>query len=141
MAITQVVPAIASPVLKTNLTFKVANFPYTLVKSDLKVSLISIKDSSYVRPLNVIDINDSTKEFKVRYGGAFSGLYNVSVASIQYGNFDTSSLNFRAIGVVSDFQPRSGSVNGGTLITVTGYNFSTDILDNPIRIGYTDCLV
>jgi hypothetical protein len=50
-------------------------------------------------------------------------------------------LTFRAIGIVTDFQPRSGSVNGGTLITITGYNFSTDILDNPVRMGYTDCIV
>jgi len=32
-------------------------------------------------------------------------------------------------------------VHGGTLITVDGYHFSTDYQDNPIRIGYTDCLV
>ena len=50
-------------------------------------------------------------------------------------------MTFRAIGIVTDFQPRSGSVNGGTLITITGYNFSTDILDNPVRMGYTDCIV
>jgi len=27
------------------------------------------------------------------------------------------------------------------LVTITGYNFSTDIMDNNVRIGYTDCLV
>ena len=27
------------------------------------------------------------------------------------------------------------------MITVKGYHFSTDYQDNPIRIGYTDCLV
>ena len=33
-------------------------------------------------------------------------------------------------------------MNGGTLITITGYNFSNDaITDNPVRVGYTDCLV
>jgi hypothetical protein len=80
-------------------------------------------------------------EFKVRYGGAYSDLYKVEVRSKQYGNIDASALRFRAIGIVTDFQPRSGSLNGGTLITITGYNFSTDILDNPVRIGYTDCLV
>jgi hypothetical protein len=42
---------------------------------------------------------------------------------------------------VTDYNPKSGSVHGGTLITVDGYHFSDDYQDNPIRIGYTDCLV
>jgi IPT/TIG domain len=32
-------------------------------------------------------------------------------------------------------------VHGGTLITIEGYHFSDDYQDNPIRIGYTDCIV
>jgi len=107
----------------------------------LSVKLVSTTDPNQVRPLNVIDVDNTNMEFKVRYGGAYSDLYKVIVTSKQYGNIDSSSLTFRAIGIVTDFQPRSGSVNGGTLITITGYNFSTDILDNPVRMGYTDCIV
>lgn len=40
-----------------------------------------------------------------------------------------------------DYNPKKGSINGGTLITVSGFNFSNDILDNPIRVGKTDCIV
>lgn len=34
-----------------------------------------------------------------------------------------------------------GSVYGGTLVTIRGYHFSQTATDNPVRIGYTDCLV
>ena len=35
-----------------------------------------------------------------------------------------------------------GSVHGGTLITINGYNFSNAAFtDNPVQVGYTDCLV
>ena len=40
---------------------------------------------------------------------------------------------------VTDFTPTQGSVNGGTLITVTGGRFSDDCLHHPIRIGSADC--
>ena len=42
---------------------------------------------------------------------------------------------------MTSFYPTSGSVFGGQLVTITGYHFSSDITDNPVRIGYTDCLV
>ena len=45
------------------------------------------------------------------------------------------------MGNVTSFHPKSGSVHGGTLITVDGYHFSDDYQDNPIRIGVTDCMV
>lgn len=141
MQVVSITPNIASPVLKSNLTLKVSGFPGTLVKEDLSVRLISTTDPTLVRPLNVIDVDNSKMEFKVRYGGAYSDLYKVEVRSKQLGNIDASSLTFRAIGIVTDFQPRSGSVNGGTLVSITGYNFSTDVLDNPVRMGYTDCIV
>jgi len=45
------------------------------------------------------------------------------------------------IGKITDFNPKSGSVHGGTLITIDGINFSDDYQDNPVKIGFTDCLV
>jgi len=47
-----------------------------------------------------------------------------------------------AIGTVTDFTPTQGSKLGGTLLTITGYHFSTDILDNPVKVGMdTYCYV
>jgi hypothetical protein len=141
IAVSELVPVLASPVLKSNLTIKVKNFADTLTKSDLSASLVLSTDPSKVRQLNIIEIDDVNKKLILRYGGAPSGLYILKLTSQLYGNFDASSLTFQAIGKVTDFQPRSGSLNGGTLITITGYNFSTDIMNNNVRIGYTDCLV
>ena len=46
------------------------------------------------------------------------------------------------MGKVTSFSPSQGSLNGGTLITINGYNFSNGaITDNAVKIGYTDCLV
>jgi len=43
---------------------------------------------------------------------------------------------------ITDYTPKTGSIYGGTLITIYGDNFSEDRYDNNVRIGlYTDCLV
>jgi len=114
-----------------------------LIISDLEVSIISQSNSSLVRYINVIEVgNESGKKYiKVKFGGSESGLYDVQVRAKSYGRFDCSGVVLRTIGVVTAFSPSQGSLHGGTLVTVTGYNFSTDIQDNPIRIGNTDCLV
>ena len=144
MIISEIVPNKASPVLKGNLTLNVQAFPGTLTKSDLSVKLVSKTDPTNVRNLNIIEISNTAgnKFIKVKYGGAYSGLYDVVVTSIAKGNFDTSSLRFEAVGKVTAFSPSSGSINGGTLITINGYNFSDyNFTDNPVRVGYTDCFV
>jgi hypothetical protein len=40
-----------------------------------------------------------------------------------------------------DYQPKQGSIYGGTKITITGENFSNDPLDNPVKIGDNYCYV
>lgn len=103
MSVVSMIPNIASPVLKSNITFKVQSFPGVLSKEDLSVKLISTTDPTSVRPLNVIDVDNTKMDFKVRYGGAYSDLYKVEVRSKLFGNIDASSLTFRAIGIVTDF--------------------------------------
>jgi hypothetical protein len=63
------------------------------------------------------------------------------VRSKTYGRFDTTGITLTLIGKVTGFSPKQGSVHGGTLVTIQGYHFSNDYQDNPVRIGYTDCLV
>lgn len=63
------------------------------------------------------------------------------VTSATFGSLDSTDVVLQTIGKVTSFSPKSGSVHGGTLITINGYQFSTDPLDNSVRIGYTDCLV
>jgi hypothetical protein len=40
---------------------------------------------------------------------------------------------------VTSFSPSSGSIYGGTLITINGIDFSYTPTDNPVLVGSTDC--
>jgi len=42
---------------------------------------------------------------------------------------------------VTGISPLSGSVLGGTLVTIDGVNFSDDKYDNPVKVGNNWCLV
>jgi len=144
VVVTSINPASTSPVLAAIITLTVANFTETLVPSDLSVKLVSKKNPSIVRYENVVEtgLADNGEQYlKIKFGGSESGNYSVFVRSLSYGNFDATSLNLQLIGTVIDFNPKQGSIYGGTLVTITGYWFSSDPTNNPVRIGYHDCLV
>ena len=124
------------------MTLTVSGFPQTLDIADLEVSLVSTTDPTKVYQMNVIEVGPNTNQYiKVRYGCAESGVYQVIVRSKSFGNIDTTGITVTTVGKVTDFNPKQGSIHGGTLITIDGYHFSNVETDNPIRIGYTDCLV
>lgn len=81
------------------------------------------------------------KRITVKYGGIYSGIYNVKVFSETYGMLDYSAVTLKAVGEILSFTPTQGSIYGGTLITITGRVFSTEATDNPVKVGTTDCLV
>lgn len=81
------------------------------------------------------------KTLRVKFPGAHSGSYSLRVVSQIYGRIDTDGLKITVIGRVIDYQPKQGSVYGGTTITITGENFSNDPLDNPVKIGDNYCYV
>jgi hypothetical protein len=58
------------------------------------------------------------------------------VKSNANGYISTLGVPFTAKIEVTDFQPRSGSLYGGTLLTITGAHFSDVITDNPVKVGY-----
>ena len=140
--VVSITPNSVSPVLKTLLTIKITGYPNTLEKNDLEVFAVSTT-RNITTPINIVEVgvDGSDQYLKVKFGGSESSVYDLRVRSRSYGNFDTTGVTLTTIGFVTDFNPKSGSVHGGTLITVDGYHFSTDYQDNPIRIGYTDCLV
>jgi len=140
--VVSITPNSVSPVLKTLLTIKVSGYPNTLDKNDLEVFAVA-RTRNIITPINVVEVGvDGADQYlKVKFGGSESNVYDLRVKSRAYGNFDTTGVTLTTIGTVTDFNPKSGSVHGGTLITVDGYHFSADYQDNPIRIGYTDCLV
>lgn len=107
--VTEIQPSSASPVLKAILTIVVANFSHTLVPSDLSVKLVSQNDTSIVRYGNVVEagpLSDGTQYLKIKFGGSESGVYDVFVRSLSYGNFDSTGVTLKLIGAVTDFNPK-----------------------------------
>jgi hypothetical protein len=88
----------------------------------------------------VIGANETTNSIEAMFGGAYSGSYSVSIRHDKYGLIDTSALIFTIGSEVTNFSPLFGSIYGGTLITITGTNWSTDRLDNPVSISYNGAL-
>ena len=72
----------------------------------------------------------------VKYGGAYSGIYDLKVTSGLNKNVLTAGVTFEAKIQVTDFQPKQGSRLGGTIVTITGSHFSDVITDNPVKIDY-----
>ncbi|TNV88211.1 hypothetical protein FGO68_gene8985 [Halteria grandinella] len=139
-------PSSVNPVLKSIIKFTVEDFTGTLDKNDLIVSFTQFKDPSITYFSNVIEVGiedeaTNIQYFKIKFGGAESGTYTPKIRSKTYGRFDASQISLVTEGKVLDFNPKKGSIHGGTLITIDGINFSNDTLDNPVKIGYTDCMV
>jgi hypothetical protein len=122
-----------SPVLKQTLTF-VLNSDYNdaLRASDLKVKVIN-DAKNYSRDLFVMSVNDSApKSFTVKFNGAPVGTYSFFVyanSDSQYGTLDTSAVTLTTSSTVTSISPTSGSIYGGTVLTITGSNFSSVISD------------
>jgi IPT/TIG domain len=95
----------------------------------------------------VIGANDSTKTLTVMFGGALSGNYDVSIRHANFGLLKTTGLILNVGATVTSISPLTGSIYGGTTLTITGTNFGSLTTDNPIQISYnggvgsTDCFV
>jgi len=71
---TSMTPASVSPVLKTRVTVNLeSDFPHTLTRADLSMNVSSTTNSTYIRYLNIISVDDSSKSFVAMFGGAYSG--------------------------------------------------------------------
>jgi|LauGreDrversion4_2_1035121.scaffolds.fasta_scaffold112701_3 hypothetical protein len=57
--VTDIVPNMASPVLKSLLTINLTNIGFTLTKDDLSVMLIDQQDPTNVRHLNIVKIDNT----------------------------------------------------------------------------------
>ncbi|XP_042290990.1 PKHD1 like 1, tandem duplicate 1 [Thunnus maccoyii] len=76
-----------------------------------------------------------------RLGSSSAGTYPVSVSFPSLGNsrfVGDSVLHFTYQLIVSSFSPVSGSVAGGTLLTVTGFGFSEN---TRVTVGSEECTV
>ena len=66
-----ITPNSVSPVLKQNVTIQLeSDFPYTLNRDHFTVNATSETNSTYVRYMNVIDVDDANKRLVCKFGGA-----------------------------------------------------------------------
>jgi hypothetical protein len=138
----EVSPNSVSPVLKTELTIYLASdYATTLNVEDFSATLYSLDDVDFERELYVMSVDDAAKTVKVKFPGAYSGEYYIQLQSSVSGYIDSDLLTLSVHGTVNSVSPLRGSKYGGTLITITGENFSEDPLDNPVTIGSDDCYV
>jgi hypothetical protein len=128
-------PASASPVLKTKIKMTLPGFPETLARADFTVNATSTTDSTYVRYLNVVEVDDDAKELTCMFGGAKSGEFQITIRHKSYGLVDTEGMILDVSARVTSYSPQVGSIYGGTLLTITGENFGTVATDNPVRLS------
>lgn len=133
----QLTPPSANPTLKTkiNITLE-TDFPYTLSdRKDFSVNATNISNPTYFRQMNVIAVDEATKTLTCMFGGAWSGLYQISIRHKVFGLLDTRGLVLTVGSNVTNVTPKTGSIYGGTLVTITGTNFGKEFTDNPVQIS------
>lgn len=136
------VPSSVSPVLKSEIDIVLgATFTDDLSADLFTVVAYSESDPDFALKLYVMSVDVTNNSIKVKFPGALTGTYHLQVSTTNYGRFQSDLLQLDVHGTVTDIQPRSGSKYGGTLVTITGENFSNDPLDNPIKIGDSYCYV
>jgi hypothetical protein len=157
-------PVSLSPVLSTDLTIQLSseypNVP-ALKPSDFaaELNLVSeptqghwifdyelgdfvwIPDETTAWPLYVKSVDSDLKTVTLKFRGSPSGDYRVLLSSGTHGRLDSENLSIKTEAYVTGVSPSSGSALGGTLVTITGENFSNDARDNAVMIGDALCLV
>jgi len=133
-------PTSASPVLVTELVITLDSaFPETVNTDDYSVYITDQDDSTNVKYIKVVDADDTDKTLTLKFGGAWSGLYDVAVEHTDLGLIDTTDVGtFTVEATIESISPTTLSIYGGTLITITGTNFGTETTDNPVEIYFSD---
>jgi hypothetical protein len=124
-------PNSVSPVLKTAIDITIdSSFPYTLVHTDFTITATSTNDATYVRHLNPLSVtgadpSETTRTVRAMFGGALSGTFNIAIRHRTYGLLNTNAMTLVVRSEVTNVTPLTGSIYGGTLLTITGTNFGT----------------
>ena len=126
-------PASVSPVLKSRIEIGLESaFPYTLAREDFTVNATSLTNSTYIRYLYVVAVDDDARTLTCMFGGAYSGEFQISIRHSHYGLLGTDGRVLDVSASVDSFSPQIGSIYGGTLLTIQGNNFGNEITDNPV---------
>lgn len=136
-------PSSASPVLATVITVTLeSTYPGDMSdKENFSAKLIKDGDATVTRPLYVKAVDAAKKTVTIKFPGAESGIYYIALEGKGVGRIDKTPLKLTVEGRVTGVAPLKGSYLGGTLVTIDGVNFSTNKLDNPVKVGNFWCLV
>ena len=105
---------------------------------------VGVTTAKTTRAMYITSTSETDASITIKFPGAPSKAdsYRFEVGSTDDGLYDTSSLPVLTVeGTVTSISPITGSIYGGTVVTIVGGPFSTDLLDNPVQIGGEDCIV
>jgi len=85
--------------------------------------------------MNVIDVDDAAKTITTKFGGAESGEYKIWIRHSATGLIEADGLILDVNAYMTSYSPMTGSIYGGTLLTINGENFGDVYTDNPVQIS------
>lgn len=101
-----ITPESASPVLKTKITVALSeDWTHTLTRESLSMNATSVTNSSYIRQMNVIEVDNAARTFVVMFGGAESGQFYLNIRHSEYGLIDTDDIIFEVGAQVTSYSP------------------------------------
>ena len=107
--------------------------------ADFSAQLVKSTNATETRPLYVKAIDSTAKTVSIKFPGADSGVYHIALIGEGIGRIDKTPLVLTCESKVTAIAPMTGSYLGGTVVTITGTNFSTNKLDNPVKVGNNWC--
>ena len=127
-------PASSSPSLKKDIIISGLGFGNSI--SDISLRLEGVDQPENIYDLSIVSVTD-TKIVAV-LGGGRTGTYRLEVIKSSVGKALVSPATanvFKYEILVENLSPRRGTYNGGTILTITGRNFSPLKNQNQVFIG------
>jgi hypothetical protein len=101
-----------------------------------QITVYLTNSSGNIYQMKVLSVTDDL--IKAGIPGGLPGMFDVNVIKTGFGNAiptPTTANDFTYEVVIDSISPTSGSIGGGTLITITGRNFVDDKLDTMVTVG------
>ena len=131
-SISSISPSYASTIVKTQVVISGSGFGTD--KSKVSVLLANDKLGSY--DCLVTEVTPDTIKCNINGGPRGSYELSIFIDPQGYASFPSTSSNFDLVLKITSIAPLSGSLNGGTLLTVQGQGFSSDKLFMTAFIGF-----
>ena len=78
------------------------DFTVTIVPVELELSWLNVNNDG-IREFNVVAVDTVAKTITIKYGGAYSGTYDLVIKSTLNGNIDTEAIQLKAVFELLDF--------------------------------------